>query len=116
MKIHPNNIKSATQEEYLNAIKEIRKLYDIDNLYEESLIWYKKWKNQNIDSYLVDMLKNHTEFFSAIHEAISIMMTSPATIRLIERSFSTLRRVKTWLRSTMISERFSSLCLLTCSS
>src|SRR5687768_10143292 len=30
----------------------------------------------------------------------------------IERSFSTLRRVKTWLRSTMSDERLSALCMM----
>ena len=70
----------------------------------------KPKKKDYSDSDLVDMLNNHTEFFPAIREAISIMMTLSATTCLIDRSFSTLRRVKKWLRSTMTSERLSSLC------
>jgi len=34
------------------------------------------------------------------------------TTATIERSFSTLRRVKTWLCSTMSESRISSLCML----
>jgi len=39
-------------------------------------------------------------------------MTIPPTTCTIERSFSTLRRVKTWLRSTMTEQRLSGLCIL----
>ncbi|KYQ53435.1 hypothetical protein ALC60_00008, partial [Trachymyrmex zeteki] len=36
----------------------------------------------------------------------------PVTTAIIERFFSTLRRVKTWLRSTMSESRLSGLCML----
>ena len=36
-------------------------------------------------------------------------LTHPASTCQVERSFSTLRRVKTWLRSTMSTERFAGL-------
>ena len=36
----------------------------------------------------------------------------PVTTASIERTFSTLRRVKTWLRSTMCESRLSGLCML----
>jgi hypothetical protein len=39
-------------------------------------------------------------------------MNIPPTTCTIERSFSTLRRVKTWLRSTMTEQRLSGLCIL----
>lgn len=38
--------------------------------------------------------------------------TLPVSISSAERSFSTLRRLKTWLRSTMIEERLNGLALL----
>ena len=44
-------------------------------------------------------------------KAILILLTLPTTTRAIERSFSTLRRVKTWLRS-MADDRRSRLCMM----
>ena len=53
-----------------------------------------------------------TEFFPALRRALLSALTLPATTCTVERSFSILRRVKTWLRSTMADERVSGLCLL----
>ncbi|XP_039969118.1 uncharacterized protein LOC120780954 [Bactrocera tryoni] len=41
-----------------------------------------------------------------------IFLALPYTTATIERSFSTLRRVKTWLRSTMAEKRLNGLCML----
>ncbi|XP_075150119.1 zinc finger MYM-type protein 1-like [Haematobia irritans] len=51
-------------------------------------------------------------FFPSIQEALSISLAQPCTTATIERTFSTLRRVKTWLRSTMIESRLNGLCLM----
>ena len=40
-------------------------------------------------------------FYPAVHDALPILLTVPATTCTVERSFSTLRRVKTWLRSVL---------------
>ena len=42
----------------------------------------------------------------------NLLIVDPATSCTPERSFSTARRLKTWLRSTMTNRRFSSLGLL----
>lgn len=50
-----------------------------------------------------------------INEVISLcklILVNPATSASGERSFSTARRIKTWLRSTMTQERFSNLTIL----
>ena len=50
-----------------------------------------------------------------INEVISVyklLLVNPATSASGERSFSTARRLKTWLRSTMTQERFSNLTIL----
>ena len=41
-------------------------------------------------------------------------MTLPATTVEAERSFSCMRRVKTWFRLAMASDRLSDLCVLHC--
>ena len=43
---------------------------------------------------------------------IRIVLTSGATSGASERSFSMLRRIKTWLRSTMGKKRYNSLSVL----
>lgn len=61
----------------------------------------------------VKSLNEHTQ--SLIHEVVTlckIMLVSPATSATAERSFSTARRLKTWLRSQMLQSRFNHLAIL----
>lgn len=50
--------------------------------------------------------------YPAIHTLLWILVTLPVTAATAERSFSTLRRLKTWLRSTMAEDRLTGLALL----
>ncbi|KAH3837370.1 hypothetical protein DPMN_110757 [Dreissena polymorpha] len=50
--------------------------------------------------------------WKAVREAMIILLTLPATTCTVERPFFALRRVKTWLRSTMSDDRLSGLCLI----
>ena len=43
---------------------------------------------------------------------ITLLLINPATSCSLERSFSTARRLKSWLWSTMTSQRFNALALL----
>ena len=52
------------------------------------------------------------EFFPNIHTLISILCTLPITSAECKRSFSTLRRLKTCLRSTMSSKQESEMALM----
>ena len=47
-----------------------------------------------------------------IVHTIKLLLVNPATSCTPERSFSTARRLKTWLRATMKSKRFNSLAVL----
>jgi hypothetical protein len=47
---------------------------------------------------------------------LQILSTLPVTTASAERSFSMLRRLKTWLRSSMCEERLTGLALLTSAS
>src|SRR6218665_1385965 len=62
---------------------------------------------------LADLLQQCC-FFPAVRQAVPLLLNLPATTcrPTIERSFSTLRRVKTWLRSTMSDSRLSALCMI----
>jgi hypothetical protein len=51
---------------------------------------------------------------SEVKKLVHLLLVSPASSAEAERSFSALRRLKTWLRSTMIQQRLKSLavCLM----
>ena len=46
--------------------------------------------------------------YSDVEKLVRLLLTSPASSAEAERSFSTLRRLKTWLRSTMTQLRLNS--------
>jgi len=52
------------------------------------------------------------DVFPTIKKLLQILSTLPVSVASAERSFSTLRRLKTWLRSRMSEDRLSALCLL----
>ena len=78
--------------------------------------WRGKWLNADQDhlpSSAAQALQecNH-EFFPNVHKLLRILCTLPITSAECERSFSTLRRLKTYLWATMTSERESGLALM----
>lgn len=46
--------------------------------------------------------------FPAVEQLVRLMLICPVTSCSAERSFSALRRLKTWLRSTMTERRLNS--------
>ena len=49
--------------------------------------------------------------FPAIHKVVSIFLTTPVGSVSCERSFSALRRLKLWTRSSMTESRLSGLAM-----
>jgi len=52
------------------------------------------------------------EMFSEIVRLLRLYLTIPVTTATAERSFSSLRRIKTYLRSTMTEQRLNNILLL----
>jgi hypothetical protein len=52
------------------------------------------------------------ELYPSISTVLSILYTMPASTATTERSFSVLRRLKTYLRTTMLQDRLTSLAVL----
>lgn len=78
-------------------------------------LWYEKWsRDPNVGSRSAsEFLTNCDEdLFPTIHGLLKIFVTLPISNASAERSFSTLRRLKTWLRSTMSQDRMTGLALL----
>ena len=88
--------------------------YGIDNLVAEVLAWYDVQKHKPLDDNSLGMIElvKQTTLFPAVRNAILITLTLSSTSCTVERSFSTKRRVKAWLRSTMSDKRLSGLCML----
>lgn len=61
---------------------------------------------------IIEVLKKSELFFPAIRKALLILLSQPCTTSTIERSFSSLRRIKTWLRSTIGENRLNGLAML----
>ena len=82
----------------------------------ECEMWETYWKAQtelpdNLSSTLKS-IPNLEKIFVNIFVALKLLATSPVTSCGCERSFSALRRLKTWQRSTMTEERLNGLALM----
>ena len=91
-------MQELEREEFRSLLAVSNALYRIDNLEYETMNWFDYWHSQSQVADVAkletaDLLK-HCDFFPAVKEAILIVLTLQATTCSIERSFSTLRRVK----------------------
>ena len=60
----------------------------------------------------VHMVHGNINTIKEVITSCKLILVNPATSATGERSFSTARRLKTWLRSRMNQERFSNLTVL----
>jgi len=84
----------------------------LDNFAAESMIWYDNRSNIQKSKNVLDILKEAEIFYPSVFSAICIGLSFPAITCTAERSFSILRRVKTWIRSNMTNERLDALCMM----
>ena len=85
---------------------------DFDN---EILRWQTKWSHSTEEKpvALTETLQHaNPDPYPNVVTIITILLTMPVSTATPERSFSTMRRVKTYLRSTMKRERLSALALM----
>lgn len=89
-------------------------LPDSDNLSQEVTRWKMKFQGQeDVPRTLQEALTQaHSDFYPNIRRIFIILMTLPVTSVCCERSFSSLRRLKTWERATMGGDRLCGLALL----
>ena len=62
--------------------------------------------------YIKELPPSEKELLNQIIVLVKLILVMPATNSTSERSFSAMRRVKTYLRSTMLQERLNHLMLL----
>lgn len=86
----------------------------IDEFIDEIDRWKIRWQ-QNIDKpeRLIAVLNaTIVDLYPSIHRILTILLTMPVSSATSERSFSAMRRIKSYLRSTMGDERLSNLSLM----
>ena len=62
---------------------------------------------KDVTAYLKEFDKNSWDYFSEVFMLVKLILVVPAINALSERSCSALRRLKTYLRTTMCQERLS---------
>lgn len=97
---------------FIRTLEKVYDLYKIDNFIEESKTWQDYWhitKNDTkINEYNISYYLKDCHLFPSIQKCIIFVVI----ICSIERSYSTLHHVKTWLNSTMTEQILSGLCML----
>ncbi|KAL4148597.1 hypothetical protein QTP88_002786 [Uroleucon formosanum] len=88
------------------------------DIFESSIIgefelWHNYWlQEEQLPSSPLEAIKRcYPDLFSGIHVLLKILITLSATSATAERNFSSLRRVKTWMRSRISEERLNGLVL-----
>lgn len=76
--------------------------------------WATRWAMaESRPTRLLDSLnKTNPDAYPSVHTVFMLLLTMPATSASCERSFSSMRRIKTYLRSTMTGDRLSALGVL----
>ncbi|CAI6346192.1 unnamed protein product [Macrosiphum euphorbiae] len=114
----PNFIKNTTDIKYFQEVALFYKdiLPNYETFDAEIKIWLTKWKNvsdrDRPTTSFTTLSAMSYDFFPNIHSLLTIMATLPVTTATAKRSFSTLRRLKTYLRNNMGETRLTGLALL----
>ncbi|XP_060879463.1 52 kDa repressor of the inhibitor of the protein kinase-like [Metopolophium dirhodum] len=103
-----------------SKLTEIHKMYlvneKLENLLCEYQLWTKKWEGISDDLNEFNAIKTlekcDKQFFPLIYNLLKILATLPVSTASAERSFSTLKRLKTYLRNAIGQERLTGLTLL----
>ncbi|XP_049782375.1 52 kDa repressor of the inhibitor of the protein kinase-like [Schistocerca cancellata] len=117
--LHPKVMKSQSNLDVKRIIENIIRFYGnlLDNLTEEAWTWISMWKRNKVTEgdiaqlSLTDLL-DIAKFIPTVASALKIALSLLATTCSAERSFSTHRSVKMWLRPTMADNRLSCLCMV----
>ena len=118
-KLLPRQLKDATSlssdlQETVNFYKDV--IPEIESFDFQLEMWVNKWdavKKEDCPAAVVDVLEMvDPAFMPTIHALLHILATLPVTTCAAERSFSSLKYIKNYLRSTMSEDRLTGLALL----
>ena len=92
--------------------------YASDCVYDEREVelWRRKWRaipvKERPRTACDTLCATLKESYPNIYTALTILATMPVSAAAAERSFSLLKRLKTWLRNTMMQDRLARLLLM----
>jgi hypothetical protein len=103
-----------------NKLAEIHVLYllneKLENLLSDYQLWTKKWEEISDDLNELNAIKTLEKcdklFFSLIYTLLKMLAAFPVSTANTERSFSILKRLKTYLRNTISQELPTGLAIL----
>ena len=78
--------------------------------------WVNKWKKEDVStvpsSAIEALCACHADIYPNVYILLTVLGTLPVSTATSERSFSAMRRLKTYLRSSIGNERMTGLALL----
>ena len=116
---HSTRAVALSREDCKVEAQQIENIHKIENFFIEALMWYNMWKYsnelENVKSRSLDeiIIRYYKFYLPAVLHVLLIAITLPSVTCTVERPFSTLERVKTWLRTTSGEDRTSGLCMIT---
>ena len=75
-------------------------------------LWKHHVSCEQLESDVKSTVKNTEQFFPNLHVINRVFLTIPVSTASVERCFSALRRLKTYIRSTMSDDRLTGLALM----
>ncbi len=97
--------------------EDIPNFCSIDRIKGEWELWQMKWEKTDIKDRPQDALEAlancEKAFYPSIFVLLKILAVLPVSTATVERTFSTLRKLKTYIRNTTGETRLTSLALLT---
>jgi len=113
--VDQNSIK--THQELTNCLNNMSEDFDINKLYAQLIILPSIVPSSTSISNIINNLENEylnvkDTLFSEVTKLIKLILTIPTSAATAERSFSALKRLKTYLRSTMTQKRLTHLMIL----
>lgn len=87
-------------------------------LQNEYKLWIRKWQREiesgsNVPKTAIETIEMcDMDIYPNIAKLLYILATLPVSVATAERTFSALKRLKTWLRNSMAQERLTGLALL----
>nr|CAI5829018.1 unnamed protein product [Callosobruchus analis] len=97
------------------ALNNLKEMYpsiftEFQKLKNELQLIYSDDQYHNMEPHrLMEILFENSSIFKEAYKLLCLIVTIPSTSVSVERSFSCLKRIKTYLRSTVLEDRFTNL-------
>ncbi|XP_050507815.1 52 kDa repressor of the inhibitor of the protein kinase-like [Diabrotica virgifera virgifera] len=113
--LFPNKMKNFNEESCAQLFEPYSSILRDDSRdiwVDEVKLWRQRIAGKNVKNSLEALDVCNGDAFPNVHQMLRILAVLPVTTATNERSFSTLRRLKTYLRSTMSEDRLNGLASL----